>query len=349
MKRTLALTLIPLALLTQSAEARPPYAKKENKLCAYCHVDPKGGGPRNHRGTYYEVHNLSFAGFAEQDEKAPKKSGPPAYKKTWQMDLPKESRRIAVGEVHSDKKPRLLVLGSEGELTVFRPAAMALSKESKVDLGSNAAKFVVGKFAKDKPAVIAVPGAVHYLDGTEFKTKKVDLADLTGSVRFTDGAEYIFFFAGGQPDVYGVDLEAANPLTTGREMVMPSEAAGVYGVLVAHMAAEVLGALGVPEEARAAGVVGMIDPRSDGKIYAFWAKQGVDGSVLEILDAKSLGPDNAGGAAPAPVWASPKITGKILDIAPGLDPKTGKTPGFYILHTTGAENQDRAVQFWELD
>ena len=349
MKRILALTLIPLAFPARSAEARPPYAKKENKLCAYCHVDPKGGGPRNHRGTYYEAHNLSFAGFTDQDEKAPKKSGPPAYKKSWQMDLPKESRRLAVADVNSDKKPRLLVLGKEGELTVFRPAAMDLTKESTVDLGSNAAKFVVGKFAKDKPAVIAVPGAIHYMDGAEFKSKKVDLADITGSVRFTDGSEYIFFFAGGQPDVYGVDLGAASPLTAGREMVLPSEAAGVYSVLVAHLPAEVLGALGVPEEARAAGVVGMIDPRSDDRVYAFWARQAADGSVFEILDAKSLGPENAGGAAPTPVWASPKITGKILDIAPGLDPKNGKIPGFYILHTTGADNQDRAVQFWELD
>lgn len=349
MKKVLAAALAGMALLPRSADARPPYAQKENKLCAYCHVDPKGGGPRNHRGAYYEAHNLSFAGFTEQEEKAPKKDGLPAYKKSWQMDLPKEARRIAVGEVHADKKLRLLVLGKGGELTVFRPAAMGLTKESTVDLGANASKFVVGKFAKEKPAVIAVPGAVYYHDGTEFKNKKADVADITGSVRYTDGAEFFFFFAGGQPDVYGVDLDATNPLSTGRDMVLPNESAGVYSALVAHLPAEMMAGLGVPEEARGAGVVGMIDARSNNKIYAFWARQGADGSVFELLDVSSLGPDNAGGAAPAAIWSSPKIVGKILDIAPGMDPKNGKTPGFYILHTTGADNQDRSVQFWELD
>ena len=338
-----------VAAVSGPAYARPKYARQEGKMCAHCHVDPKGGGPRNTRGTFYETHNLSFAGFKEEAQDAPKKTGPPAFKKTWQIDLPKEARRISVAEVNADKKPRLLVLGKGGELTVYRPAAMGLTKEATVDLGPSAGSFVAGKFAKDKPAVIVVPGAIHYLEGDGFKSKKADLTDITGTARFVDGAEYIFFFAGGQPDVYGVDLAGANPLTTGRDMVLPNEGAGVYSTLVAHLAPEVLGALGVPEEARIAGVVGLIDPRADNKLYAFWARQAKEGGFLEIVDAAALHPDNAGGAAPKPIWSSPKLVGKILDIAPGLDPKEGKTPGFYILHTTGVEDQDRMVEFYELD
>src|SRR5687768_13245366 len=155
MEKQLSLFAITAVLMfTNTAQARPMYAEKEKKVCAYCHVDPKGGGPRNPRGAFYESHGLSFAGFQD----SVKKSGLPGFKKSWQIDLPKEARRISIAEVNADKKPRLLVLGKGGELTVYRTAAMGLTKEQTVDLGPSAGRFVAGKFAKDKPAVIAVPG-----------------------------------------------------------------------------------------------------------------------------------------------------------------------------------------------
>jgi len=49
------------AIASSSAEARPAYAKKENKSCIYCHVQP--GGDRNFRGIYYATHQKSFADF----------------------------------------------------------------------------------------------------------------------------------------------------------------------------------------------------------------------------------------------------------------------------------------------
>src|SRR5688500_8914358 len=289
----LLLTFVALTAslpLATAAPTRPMYAEKEKKVCAFCHVDPKGGGPRNPRGLFYESHGLSFAGFQD----SVKKSGLPGFKKSWQIYLPKEARRISIADVNADKKPRLLVLGKGGELTVYRTAAMGLTKEQTVDLGPSAGRFVAGKFAKDKPAVIAVPGSIYYLEGDGFKSKKVELAEITGSVKFADGSEYIFFFAGGQPDVYGIDLAASNPLTPGRDMVLPAEAAGVYRTLVAHLPAELLGALGVPEDAHSAGVVGLIDPRSDDKLYGFWARQTKDGSFLDLLDASNLPPEHAG-------------------------------------------------------
>jgi hypothetical protein len=60
---------VALALVFMSASfaaALPDYAAEENKPCSYCHVDPAGSGPRNARGQYYEAHDFSFAGFAEE-------------------------------------------------------------------------------------------------------------------------------------------------------------------------------------------------------------------------------------------------------------------------------------------
>ncbi|WP_395091549.1 glutathione peroxidase [Armatimonas sp.] len=45
-----------------SASAKPEYAKKENQKCNYCHL-ATGKNPRNFRGIYYKLNNLSFASF----------------------------------------------------------------------------------------------------------------------------------------------------------------------------------------------------------------------------------------------------------------------------------------------
>lgn len=56
------------AVSNMQVEARPPYAKKENKTCNYCHAVEKGGGPRGFRGMYYGAHKLSFKGFDNKAE-----------------------------------------------------------------------------------------------------------------------------------------------------------------------------------------------------------------------------------------------------------------------------------------
>lgn len=72
---------ITFGLASTNAEAKPEFAKKENKDCVYCHVKP--GGDRNFRGLYYHAHKHSFADFDnEYEAKAagvdPKSIGPDA-------------------------------------------------------------------------------------------------------------------------------------------------------------------------------------------------------------------------------------------------------------------------------
>ena len=38
---------------TRPAAARPEFARREMKACGYCHINPRGGGPRNARGLEY--------------------------------------------------------------------------------------------------------------------------------------------------------------------------------------------------------------------------------------------------------------------------------------------------------
>ena len=51
-----------------NAEARPEYAQKENKTCAYCHLNAGGGGARGFRGQFYGANGLSFSKYDEARE-----------------------------------------------------------------------------------------------------------------------------------------------------------------------------------------------------------------------------------------------------------------------------------------
>jgi hypothetical protein len=53
----------------QEASARPQFARKENKQCVYCHLEPTGGA-RGFRGIYYKLHDHSLKNFDEKRESA---------------------------------------------------------------------------------------------------------------------------------------------------------------------------------------------------------------------------------------------------------------------------------------
>jgi len=58
----LALLLGAVGLLPAppAAHARPEFARREAKACGYCHINPRGGGPRNDNGLLYARSEFSF-------------------------------------------------------------------------------------------------------------------------------------------------------------------------------------------------------------------------------------------------------------------------------------------------
>ncbi|MEM8884196.1 MAG: hypothetical protein AAGD14_09020 [Planctomycetota bacterium] len=62
--RAAALGLLVYGLLlagaTDTAEARPEFARRETLACGYCHIQPRGGGPRNANGIRYARHEFKF-------------------------------------------------------------------------------------------------------------------------------------------------------------------------------------------------------------------------------------------------------------------------------------------------
>lgn len=105
----LALTLSMSA--PQKSEAYPPFAEKEGKPCAYCHVKPNGGKPLNYRADYYKTHNQTFAKF--DDEAEAKKAGvavaadpnPAVKPKTWTAPDPKPAETTPAPATPAEPKP----------------------------------------------------------------------------------------------------------------------------------------------------------------------------------------------------------------------------------------------------
>jgi hypothetical protein len=320
---------------TAASDAKPAYAEKEKKECGFCHVNPAGGGERNVRGQYYAKNKYSLVGL------------PVALKSVWKVEAAATARRIGIGDVMGDKKPRVLLLDAGEELAVLSVSEDKLVKDGAIKLGPRAGSFFVGNLEKGKPAVVVVPGAVHYRSGDTFATKSApDLTSVTGTVRFEDGEECVFIFADmNEPAVFGVDSTKTNPLTVGRGMVLPDQGAGIYASVVARMAPEIVASLGWPEQAREAGVFGLWDARGDGNLLAWapWADKGAHKVVF--MDPAVV----MGGGALKPTYETPNLAGKVLDVAVGKDPKGGKLTGMLLLLATGEGGKGRTLEFLALD
>lgn len=329
----LSIAALPLFLIGR-VEARPEYAEKEKKECAFCHVNPNGGGERNWRGQYYGK-NKTLKGLPAQ------------FKLLWKAEVPADARRVALGDVLEEKKHSVLVLGGGEELSVFGFEGDELKKTESVALGSRAAQFFVARLQKGKPAMIAVPGAIFYRSGGSFaQVKAPGLTLINGAVRFVDGEECVFFFDGmSEPSVFSADVTAENPLRIGPAMVLPEQGAGVYSWVVARFPSEAIAALGWIPEVTKSPALGLWDPRGDENLVAWAVWTDKDGSRLVVVEPGAV----MSGGDIKPRWSSDKFDGKVLDVTLGTNPKDNKTPGFLVLVASGEEGKQRRIEFWGLD
>jgi hypothetical protein len=328
-----ALIAAGLSLAAGASHAKPEFAKKEMKMCGYCHINPAGGGPRNPKGVYYAMHDKSFKGL------------PPEYKLLWKMKIDAPAERVGLGDVTGDKVARVILVGADGKASINKVTEEKVTEEATVDLGKEGKKFVVGNYTKGKPAVIVAPGVAYYRDGEKYSKKEVkDISDITGHARFSDGAENVFFFAGGGlPDAWTIDPSTDKGTVAGHDFVDPASGGGVYAELTIHPPVELLANLGVPEEGQKTGVMGLFDPRNEGKLYQWltWAPK--DGGTFIVV-----GEFAGNGGDFKPNWKSPKLAGKIVDVTLGSDPRGSKNAGILVLTQVEGE-KGRTLEFFALD
>jgi hypothetical protein len=139
--------------------ARPEFAARENKECAFCHLDPAGGGPRNPIGQIFEDNYFEFPedfdpeAVMQQVEEVEKRlttavNMQVAYIKTTEVDL--EERAVAnCDSCHSSVDSFFMM---RGELTVNAHVSNKLQLTASNNMGA-----ILDMFA----TVNAVPGRLY--------------------------------------------------------------------------------------------------------------------------------------------------------------------------------------------
>lgn len=291
---------------------------------------------------------------ASAQEKAPeaaKKALEPAFKSAWKIDLPAETKRVAVAEITGDGKPRLLVLGADDTLTIHKIADGKPEKEASVALGKDAAKFVVGRFAKGSPPILVAPCGTFYWDKDKDKLVQKPATDAQGiyaSVRMTDGSEsFMVFQKDAPPAMYSIDLSKEKIFQPSADLPQPMAEGGSIREISVEFPRDFFEGEGFPDEVKKGGIARICDPRMTGKLYGLFAWQSAEGSYAALIGGGSLFPQPQADAKP--LWKSPKLAGGILDIALGTNMKDAKQTGFYVLQKSGAEGKERVLEFFVLD
>jgi hypothetical protein len=166
-----------LAAAPAPAEARPEYANKEKKNCAFCHVNPKGGGPRTAKGDEYEKNGHKFLapGFGENSAFTTEANGKA-------FDLVRKAIEI---EHWADALKRLAELKSREKKGAG--AQLVMNTEATVDgkgrdlLKAAKDAIVAGKVEEAADAVVRVETEFKGRDAAKDLSKvKADLAKLPG-------------------------------------------------------------------------------------------------------------------------------------------------------------------------
>jgi hypothetical protein len=87
-------------------------------------------------------------------------------------------------------------------------------------------------------------------------------------------------------------------------------------------------------------------PEKGKAFYGLLAWQG-DTSHLALIKGSDLFP--MPNADMKPLWKSPKLTGKILDIVMGPSVKDAKQSGVYVLSASGDDGKGRQLEFFTME
>ncbi len=349
-------------LICVQAGARPVYAIKEERTCAYCHVNPRGGGQRNPRGTYYETHKHSFVGYDEV--KVMGRGGKPIFHVAWSEPFPAGVRKIGTGPTARDGQNRLVLLMAGPSANARRIEVRKWDEKTKTwvteftdDAPSGIDTLAVGRYSQDAFAVIVCSGTMWFWDGSAYKKAVMSKPVATlGTVILRDGSERLFARQGDSAksykyNVYKVNVNSSEWLTGAQDP--PRSGETVFSEMKGR--SEDLAALGLDVNLSNGGIVGFWDASKESpflyavSIEADVASTGANPSENLVLRGQRnyvtvLDPRTANTIKS--LWRSDKLDGRVLDIILD-DPKTGAR-GITVL-TESADGKGTIMTFFQLD
>jgi hypothetical protein len=361
------------------ASARPEFSRREGVACDYCHVNGspgaldqltgrRQGAERNARGAYYGSHNHTFQGYVEATTRP--KAVYPNFRYAWKEEFTSLPRRIAVGDVTGDGKPRLVTLEEKpddknaSKLEVLRWDGKAFVSEFAADAAAAPDRLAVGKFGgSDRPAVILTSDALWSWNGTTFVRHPAPTPmAIFGSARMQDGSERVLLAPTSKTVLaYRVNLTPVrNDDWLIDPVAAPSPPKNLWGDM--HSTPEFLSNMGVPDELGAGGMLGI-----------WYVRKFITYFIYQIDRDSDVGPDPQHPGRPKitynnvyyvtvrdvstgkKLWTSPRLPGEGYDIVLD-DPKGGGKPGLLVLFngTTpsagGARRtKGRTIAFFTMD
>ena len=352
-----------LLLLLPRAEARPVYAIETGKPCAYCHVDPKGGGARNPRGLYFAANKHSFKGYDEL--KVMGRFSPPLLVEEWKETLPATARKVGIGDTAGDGASRLVLLSDGGastrNLEIKKWDGKAWVSEFKKEIPGTADRLGVGKYAgSDKPAVIVTSGALVYRDGTEYKVIPAPRpVAVLGTVQLKTGAERLLVNEANMLKMYRVDPAKGEGWLTGA-IDPPMNSAETSFTDMKAPTSE-LQAIGMPDILAAGEIIGLWDARKSNAVFFYAVKliamveSKSDGQAKSIEDAAKnlvlkgqeyrvtiVDPRSEGLKT---LWQSGALDGRVHDVT--LNDARSAERGLTIL-TDSADGKGKTLYFYKL-
>ncbi len=366
MNRCLAIlrnALLMLAL-SVSAQAKPEYARAENRACGFCHVsgspntyDPltKERQPttRNKRGMYYETHNHSFVGYKVTRVTQERLNS----KFIWGEETDDMPRRIASGDVMGDGKPRFISLHETPDdkgsvLKVRRWDGKTFVTELEEKSESSPDKLQVGKFAGEgSPAIIVTEKTLWAWNGKSFSRKTLSNPRTVIGATILKNKEERLLIADAPADIRSYRI---NPKAPGDWLVdsIPAPKASKDVVWLAmHGSLPTLVATGLGEEYADGGVLGFWTPFQDDKLYLYYVKVDRDADIDKATKKVTIKGEhfyvvmlNMRGFE---VWASARLDMRPLDVIIDNIRGDGKQ-GMMVLLKEPVKGKPRQIGFYEL-
>ena len=345
------------------ASARPVYALKERRQCAYCHLNPKGGGPRNPRGLYYAAHKYSFADY---DEKKVMGEVPPLFHGEWQETMGANVYKIGVGDTTGDGTQRLITLSAGSgrrnrTITVKKWDGKAWIDEFSAETGDDSDRLAVGRYGTGKAAVIVTSPTLFFWNGQTYDRRPAPRKlPIIGTVTMRDGSDRLILREGDTIKLHRVNTAASGTEWLSQGMDAPPSAETIFTDMKGGSTE--LQSIGLPPLLAAGGVVGLWDARKSNLLFLYGVQlvalvegDAQDGKTqaakpeqltlrgrevyLTIVDPRR--------AAIRTLWHSDKLKGTVLD-ATLTDPRKGEA-GILVLTDGSDDGKGHTLTFFKLD